>query len=79
MTFCFLDLKETMSQTALVGHKYVSALCLDAFNFITVSTQTSTNISLLLLKEHTKTFSQTTLERSLTWTTDIHARESFQR
>lgn len=43
-----------------------------------VSTQTSTNISLLLLKEHTKTFSQTTLERSLMWIIDIHASETVQ-
>jgi len=62
----------------LLSHEYISALCFDAFNFIMVSTQTSTNISLLLLKEHTKTFSQTTLERSLMCFIDIHACETVQ-
>lgn len=47
-----------------LNYKYISALCLDVFKYIMVSTQTSTNISLLLLKK-TKTFLQTTLKRDL--------------
>lgn len=54
----------------------ISALCLDAFHFITVSTPTSTNISLLLLREQKQKFPRQH-SRDLGCVTNVQACEAL--